>query len=185
MIFFDLECAHARITQLKEWTEHDPFDPIQNKIICIVAQSHDSDEHVVFSGDDEAGMITEFFSFVGIQSVCWHNIKNFDLGFIVKRALIHWIKIPQRFKVYWEKPWNISGIYDTKEAWNYLSYNGKGTLNDIAIALGIKSPKEDMDWSMVNVAYLDGRLDEIISYCKEDVRATKEVYIKLHTLNFM
>lgn len=54
----------------------------------------------------ESDQIKKFFEIVEkdynktAPILCGHNIKNFDLPFIIKRALYHGIKIPQRLKAY-------------------------------------------------------------------------------------
>ena len=47
---------------------------------------------------------------------------------------------------------------------------------DICQALGIDSPKDAMDGSMVAPAYESGRIAEIATYNRQDVRATAAVY---------
>ncbi len=50
----------------------------------------------------------------------------------------------------------------------------------MAHILGIPSPKEDMDGSMVkDVFYEENDLDRIVSYCELDVVTTAQVFLKL------
>lgn len=50
----------------------------------------------------------------------------------------------------------------------------------LANVLGIPSPKEDMDGSMVReVYYKDKDIDRIIAYCELDVITLAQVFLKL------
>ena len=50
----------------------------------------------------------------------------------------------------------------------------------MAHILGIPSPKEDIDGSMVrDVFYNDKDVDRIINYCELDVVTTAQVFLKL------
>jgi len=50
----------------------------------------------------------------------------------------------------------------------------------MANILGIPSPKEDIDGSMVrDVFYIDKDIDRIIKYCELDVVTTAQVFLRL------
>ena len=50
----------------------------------------------------------------------------------------------------------------------------------MANVLGIPSPKEDMDGSMVrDVYYEEGDLDRIVTYCELDVITLVQVFLRL------
>ena len=50
----------------------------------------------------------------------------------------------------------------------------------MANILGIPSPKEDMDGSMVrDVYYEEGDLDRIVTYCELDVITLVQVFLRL------
>ena len=50
----------------------------------------------------------------------------------------------------------------------------------MAHILGIPSPKEDIDGSMVrDVYYKDKAIDRIITYCELDVVTTAQVFLRL------
>jgi predicted PolB exonuclease-like 3'-5' exonuclease len=54
--------------------------------------------------------------------------------------------------------------------------SGPTTLDVVCWALGIESPKGEMDGSMVAPAYARGEIEEIARYNLADVRATTAVY---------
>jgi predicted PolB exonuclease-like 3'-5' exonuclease len=50
------------------------------------------------------------------------------------------------------------------------------SLDGLARALGIASPKETLDGSKVYPYYREGRLTDICDYCKRDVESVREIY---------
>jgi hypothetical protein len=66
------------------------------------------------------------------------------------------------------------------ELWKFGDYKHYTSLKLLAHILGIPSPKEDMDGSMVkDVYYKDKDIDRIISYCELDVVTTAQVFLRL------
>ncbi|MCI0336451.1 MAG: ribonuclease H-like domain-containing protein [Acidobacteria bacterium] len=105
-----------------------------------------------------------------------HNVLDFDLPFIVKRSIIHQIKpslqIP--FRRYQRQP-----IFDTM--WEWSCWRHRVSLNDLALALGMSSPKgRGIDGSLVFDAWLSGREQEIALYCMRDVECVREVFYRLN-----
>jgi predicted PolB exonuclease-like 3'-5' exonuclease len=118
-------------------------------------------------------------------SFCGHNIKNFDLPFIIKRAMHHGIAIPNRLKAYGKKPWDLEHFIDLFDAYKYLSFSGKGSLDLICNFLNIPTPKQGIDGSQVQEYHDEGKDAEILEYCKRDVEATIAVYDKFVELNLI
>lgn len=139
----------------------------------------------------EKEQIEKFFEIASKQynkvapSFCGHNIKNFDLPFIIKRALKYGIKIPQRLKAHGKKPREMENILDLFEVYKYLSFSGKGSLDLICKFLNIPTPKEGIDGSQVQEYFDDWKEAEILEYCKRDVEATMKVYEKFLELNLI
>jgi predicted PolB exonuclease-like 3'-5' exonuclease len=117
--------------------------------------------------------------------LCGHNIKNFDIPFIVKRAMGYGIKLPDRLKAFGKKPWEMDHFIDLYEAYNYLAFRGKGSLDLICNHLEIPTPKQGIDGSEVQAYHDQGKDKEILEYCKRDVEATIAVYDKFVDLNFI
>lgn len=101
------------------------------------------------------------------QVICAHNGKEFDFPFLLRRFVINRLPIPRLLKTYGLKPWETSFL-DTMEMWKGSSYRYSVSLSMLAIGLGLPSPKENMDGSMVGQAFIEGRLSEIASYCNID-----------------
>jgi 3'-5' exonuclease len=104
-----------------------------------------------------------------------HNILDFDMRFIYQRSVIHNIK-PSRdipFTRFRNAP-----IYDTMQEWSKWGRE-HASLDSLSKALGIPSPKENLDGSKVYPYYRAGKLPEIIEYCKRDVESVRAVYKRL------
>ena len=108
-----------------------------------------------------------------------HNGKEFDFPYIARRMLIHGITLPYKLDLFGKKPWEVPHL-DTMELWKFGDYKHFTSLKLMAHVLGIPSPKEDMDGSMVReVYYDDNNLDRIITYCELDVITTAQVFLRL------
>lgn len=110
---------------------------------------------------------------------CGHNIKEFDMPFICRRMVINNIPLPTSLQLNGKKPWEVSHI-DTMDLWRFGDYKNFTALSLLAEVLGIPSPKDDLDGSMVApVFYNDGDLKRISKYCLQDVLTTAKVYLRL------
>jgi uncharacterized protein YprB with RNaseH-like and TPR domain len=111
--------------------------------------------------------------------LCAHNGKEFDFPYIARRMIIHRIPLPDKLDLFGKKPWEVAHL-DTMELWKFGDYKHYTSLKLLACILGIPSPKEDMDGSMVReVYYKDNNLDRIISYCELDVVTLAQVFLRL------
>ena len=104
-----------------------------------------------------------------------HNMLDFDLRFIWQRSIIHQIKPPRDipFTRFRNAP-----IYDTMQEWSKWGREHV-SLDSLSKALGIPSPKENLDGSKVYPYYRAGKLSEIYEYCKRDVDTARQVYRRL------
>jgi uncharacterized protein YprB with RNaseH-like and TPR domain len=111
--------------------------------------------------------------------LCAHNGKEFDFPYIARRMIIHGIHLPYKLDLFGKKPWEVPHL-DTMELWKFGDYKHYTSLKLMANILGIPSPKEDIDGSMVrDVYYVEKDLDRIVSYCELDVVTTAQVLLKL------
>jgi predicted RecB family nuclease len=69
-------------------------------------------------------------------------------------------------------------IYDTMKEWVRWSSNSL-SLEHLALAMGIPTPKDEIDGSQVYEFYKKGRIQEILDYCKKDIETTRAVYKKM------
>ncbi len=161
------------------------------KIICISVgyfiNNGDSERNfrvTSFSGE-EIALLKEFKSLLiehfsqAKHLLCAHNGKEFDFPYIARRMLINSIKLPYKLDLFGKKPWEVPHL-DTMELWKFGDYKHFTSLKLMANVLGIPSPKEDMDGSMVrDVFYEENDLDRIVSYCELDVITTAQVLLRL------
>lgn len=134
---------------------------------------------------DEITLLKEFKNLLNTHFnqakhlLCAHNGKEFDFPYIARRMLIHGISLPYKLNLFGKKPWEVPHL-DTMELWKFGDYKHFTSLKLMAHVLGIPSPKEDMDGSMVrDVFYEENDLDRIITYCELDVVTTAQVFLRL------
>lgn len=110
---------------------------------------------------------------------CGHNIKEFDIPFLCRRMVIQGMQLPECLKLHGKKPWEVPHL-DTLELWRFGDYKNYTSLSLLAEVLGIPSPKEDIDGSMVaDVYWKQNDLKRISTYCLRDVYTTARVYLRL------
>ncbi len=113
------------------------------------------------------------------QLLCGHNAKEFDFPYIARRMIIHGIELPYKLNLFGKKPWEVPHL-DTMELWKFGDYKHFTSLKLLTNILGIPSPKQDLDGSMVRqVYYEEDGLDRIVAYCELDVVATAQVFLRL------
>ncbi len=142
-----------------------------------------------FYGHDEKQLLEEFASLLNKHfskphhQLCAHNGKEFDFPFIARRMLIHGIKLPVILNTAGKKPWEVQHL-DTMELWRFGDYKSFTPLNLLAHVLGIPSPKEDIDGSMVWFVYWkENNLERIVSYCRRDVATVARIYLRMQGEN--
>jgi len=141
-----------------------------------------------FYGDDEQTIIEDFFKAITALlrrapnlKIVGHNIKGFDLPFLLRKAVVYGVNIPRELHLHSIKPWE-SCLLDTSEIWKFGSWTG-APLGLLCTVLGIPTPKDAMDGSQVSEAYWkESRLEDIKTYCEKDVKATANVILKVSQL---
>ncbi|GAA4309706.1 3'-5' exonuclease [Pontixanthobacter gangjinensis] len=160
------------------------------KIICISAgyfsfrNGSRNFRITSFKGEEEQllrdfNQLLEEYFFQPYQLLCAHNGKEFDFPYIARRMLIHNMRLPSKLNLFGKKPWEVPHL-DTLELWKFGDYKHYTSLKLLTHVLGIPSPKEDIDGSMVReVYYENGELDRIVQYCERDVIAIAQVILRL------
>jgi DNA polymerase elongation subunit (family B) len=144
------------------------------KILCLAyAIEPPADAPVNILEGEENTILRNFWqTAAGCDLFVGHNVMDFDLRFIYQRSIIHQIKPSRDFSF---ARFRNNPIYDTMQEWSQWGREHI-SLDSLAKALGIPSPKESLDGSKVYPYYRDGRLAEICAYCKRDVESVREVY---------
>lgn len=160
------------------------------KIVCIscgVVTGSGAEKRMImksFFGDDEKILLGNFCDMLskwaGPEKVlCAHNGKEFDFPFLSRRMIINGVCIPSMLNSAGKKPWEIPHL-DTMELWKFGDHKNYTSLNLLAFVLGIPTPKDDIDGSMVcNVYWNEKNIDRIAVYCQKDVLTVAQVYLKL------
>lgn len=147
------------------------------RILCLAyALEPPVDSSVAILTGDEKEILRSFWKLATETNLfVGHNVLDFDLRFIYQRSIIHQIK-PSRelpFARFRNAP-----IFDTMQEWSKWGRE-HASLDLLARALGIPSPKECLDGSKVYPYYRAGKLAEICEYCKCDVDTVRQVYRRL------
>lgn len=67
------------------------------------------------------------------------------------------------------------------ELWKFGDFKNYTSLNLLAHALGIPTPKDDIDGSMVGKIYWNEHdIERIVHYCQKDVMTVAQVYLRLN-----
>ena len=141
-----------------------------------------------FFGEDEKALLSEFSEMIKRFSknreviLCAHNGKEFDYPYIARRMIINNIIIPDILDNAGKKPWEIK-LLDTLDLWKFGDYKSYTSLDLLTSVLGIHSPKDDIDGSMVARIYWDEHdLRRIGAYCEKDVLAVAQVLLRFMNL---
>jgi predicted PolB exonuclease-like 3'-5' exonuclease len=128
-----------------------------------------------------------------------HNIKEFDIPYLMRRCLAHGIKLPGFLNTFHLKPWETPYI-DTMEMWSGTALRHRCGLDLLCAVLGIESPKSEMSGASVGDVFwgmFDGlednpedlpfeveeaTLKKIGNYCAGDVLASAQVYCRMKGL---
>ena len=138
-----------------------------------------------FYGHDEKIVLKEFsdmlnsrFSDTG-KCLCAHNGKEFDFPYLGRRILINDLPLPYILDLSGKKPWEVNHI-DTMDLWKFGDFKSFTSLDLLAAAFNIPSPKDDIDGSQVYGVYYnepDG-LERIKTYCEKDIATLARVLLR-------
>ena len=162
------------------------------KIICIscgVIQGTGEDRKFVvksFWGDDEKILLVQFcemltrWSADGNKYLCAHNGKEFDFPYLCRRLIVNNIPVPDLLRLHGKKPWEVLHL-DTLELWKFGDYKNYTSLNLLAHTLGIATPKDDIDGSMVHEVYWkEKNLERIVAYCQKDMITVAQIFLRMN-----
>jgi len=156
------------------------------RVLMVSISDVSSDDITTIHSDDEVEVLALVQAEIGriVNStghtpirpvIIGHNVA-WDLRFLAQRCVVNGVHIDKKLLPFDSKPWG-DEMADTMAAW--CGVGNRITLDRLCVALGVESPKSEMDGSMVSTYYADGRLNEIIAYNRADVKATKQCYLKM------
>lgn len=168
------------------------------KIVCISCGYITKEEGVEklrvksFYGKNEMQILDDFAKLLKLnysdfqnQTLCGHNIKEFDIPYICRRMLINGIDLPDIINIHGKKPWEVNFI-DTLQLWKFGDYKAYTSLNLLAALFEIPTPKDDIDGSMVGkVFWIENDINRIKNYCEKDVLTSVRLFQKLKNEDFI
>jgi predicted PolB exonuclease-like 3'-5' exonuclease len=133
----------------------------------------------------EAELLRSFWHLAdAAELVVSFNGRGFDVPFLVTRSLI--LGVPARVDLV-SSPFSLRPHLDLYRVLGHGRGGlGGASLDVICWALGVDSPKGELDGSMVAPTYARGDIEAIAAYNAADVRATAAVYrhLREHLLPF-
>jgi len=158
-------------------------DSMRGRLLCIGwAFGTEPAQAAILGSDDIETELDLLLTFQGsllkrhcdLGRLAWvgHNIRAFDLPWIWRKALQHRLyplaeAIPrQRFD---------RRVEDTMEMWA-ADFRDRVSLDDIAAFLGLQGKPEGIDGSKVYDYWLEGDLESIREYCRQDVDLVRGVH---------
>lgn len=162
------------------------------KIVCIscgVLQGGGDQRKLMlksFAGDDERVLLIQFCEMLTKWSagepkfLCAHNGKEFDFPYLCRRMIVNNIPIPPILNISGKKPWEVNH-FDTLELWKFGDFKSYTSLVLLAHTLGIPTPKDDIDGSMVWKVYWEEKnLQRIVTYCQKDVVTVAQILLRMN-----
>ncbi len=135
------------------------------------------EEHRIL--EDFARILINHYNDPENSRICGHNIKEFDIPFLCRRMVVNQIHFPPVLDISGKKPWQTGHILDTMDMWRFGDYKNYTSLQLLAGALNIETPKDDIDGSMVGEVYWkDEDIDRIVNYCQKDVLTVVQIMIR-------
>lgn len=128
----------------------------------------------------EAEMLQDFWNLVSANAsavTTWvgHNI-TWDLLFLFRRSKVLGVDVPPVLPLA-PSPWSPQ-VADTSYLWTW-DRNRRISLAELASILGIEAKTAGITGADVWDYAQEGRYDELVAYCKEDVSVTRQVYERL------
>lgn len=152
------------------------FDPALGHICCLSYAIEDEPVKYYDARDikDEVNILKDFFGIlpeIGLPRFVGHYVAQFDLRFILCRAVVLGVEIPGLIPRD-PKPWDDT-VFDTMTAWA----GAKGSISQDKLAKTLGFPgKGDFDGSMVAKAWENGEYARIAEYCMDDVKTVRHIH---------
>ena len=161
------------------------------KIVCIsIGYLHSSTQEFrvkSFAGHEEkvlledfADLLNKYYNDASVYMMCGHNIREFDVPYLCRRMVINGVALPDFINLTGKKPWETQHLVDTMHLWRFGDFKNFTSLDLIAGVLGVETPKDDIDGSMVGqVFWKENDLKRIAVYCEKDVVTVAQVLLRM------
>ena len=184
------EYVNKRLAQrLKKEPELDPIkerrkimalDPLVSRIACIGLFFPEVKLVQMLMDESEEKMLKEFWGILaGFSGVfVSFNGKSFDIPYILRRSMLHEVEPTNRdflnYNAYNPLPEHFDVMLQISGRDGYIS------LEQACHFFGFPSPKDgDVAAEGVEVAFREGRWDDIKKYCERDLRSTYSLYMRV------
>ncbi len=164
---------------------------MDGRVTCIACMDEDDKEEKIsiLWNEDEKIILETFFKMLCDEELLKNNlvllgfnIKSFDIPFIVKRAIVNEVFIPESLLK--------SQIIDLRDICNSYELHfekqstaTKGTLNEWAKIMGMEEKTED---GLKCIDYFINReWDKLKEHCQYDVEITSELYERLKKIGLI
>lgn len=181
-------------TAAEDWQQASVYAEFA-RVVCIsvgICYMKDREWHLrtkSFYGTDERAILSEFLDLLGrfmispYHNLCGHNVKEFDIPFVCRRALVNGLTLPDCLQIAGKKPWEVHFL-DTMEMWKFGDFKSYTALKLLTAIFGIPTPKDDIDGSQVaDTFYKEKDVERISVYCQKDVVATTQVFLRLNGMS--
>jgi len=149
----------------------------KNEQPILRLKSFSGDENFILSSFSE--MMDHHYDDLDEHFICGHNVKEFDIPFLCRRMIINQLRLPRLLNISGKKPWQVGHLLDTMEMWRFGDYKNYTSLSLLAGTLGIPTPKDDIDGSMVgHVFWEENDIERIVAYCEKDVLTVVQVMMR-------
>lgn len=148
--------------------------------VCCIGWAWDDGEALSVVGDEARVLVNAIDRITmsapqyGLMTIVGHYVANFDLRFLMQRAIVLGVRLPAWFPRD-PKPWSRE-VFDTMTAW--AGAKDSISLDNLCKVLGIPG-KDGVDGSMVAGMWQRGELDAIAEYCRADVERVRNVHRKM------
>ena len=145
-----------------------------------------------FYGDEESIILTEFKELLDQYykhtryAFCGHNIKDYDLPFLIRRMIINQIKLPAKFIIKGFKYFQLP-IIDTFQIWKFGDHRNFTSLKLLQKALKIDFPKHsDIEGEDIDRLYWENKdLEGIIEHCQNDVISVAQLMLRFKNFELL
>ena len=176
--------AEEKAPAIQEAVSKTSFDGGFGQIVSIAWKINDKPENglVVTPHITESDVIWGFYqALAGFDTrpkVIGFNHVAFDLPFLFKRSIINRIR-PHHMLPFGEKDWS-ERVYDVMTKW--AGFGNRVSMDTLCQILGIDG-KDGMSGDQVWPAIQQGRHQEVLEYCKDDVSRTFKLYQRMTNFN--
>jgi hypothetical protein len=169
------------------WITRSSLHPEFGRIVCVtfgVFTPEGVERLTSFYGEDEKDILEKANKVLANSrsksyKLAGQNIKNFDVPYLGKRMLINNITPDPIIQTWNKKPWETSFL-DLAEIFAFGAWGQTfSSLDLISHVLGIPTSKDNMEGSQVHEYYWDGRVEDIKSYCEQDVVCTMNCFKRI------